>query len=65
MTGALLIAYGVSNIVALFFPLDLSNDAAVPMHIVATNGMLVRCSLPWVSQLRRFMAGSAATRSCL
>ena len=41
MTGALLIAYGVSNIVALFFPLDLSNDAAVPMHIVATNSMLV------------------------
>ncbi|HEX6757944.1 MAG TPA: DUF998 domain-containing protein [Propionibacteriaceae bacterium] len=41
MTGALLTAYGVSNIVALFFPLDLSNDAAVPMHIVATNIMLV------------------------
>jgi hypothetical protein len=40
-TGALLIAYGVSNIVALFFPLDLNNHAAVPMHIVATNSMLV------------------------
>jgi hypothetical protein len=41
VTGAVLIAYGVSNIVALFFPLDLSNNAAVPMHIVATNSMLV------------------------
>jgi hypothetical protein len=40
-TGALLIAYGASNIVALFFPLDLNNHAAVPMHIVATNSMLV------------------------
>jgi ABC-type uncharacterized transport system permease subunit len=40
MTGALLISYGVSNIVALFFPLDLSNDAGVPMHILATNSML-------------------------
>jgi Protein of unknown function (DUF998) len=41
VTGALLIAYGVSNIVALFFPLQLNNQAAVPMHIVATNSELV------------------------
>lgn len=41
VTGALLLAYGISNIVALFFPLNLSSDAAVPMHIVATNSQLV------------------------
>jgi Protein of unknown function (DUF998) len=41
VTGALLIGYGVSNIVALFFPLDLNNQAAVSMHIVATNSQLV------------------------
>jgi hypothetical protein len=41
VTGGLLIGYGVSNIVALFFPLQLNNQAAVPMHIVATNSQLV------------------------
>jgi hypothetical protein len=41
VTGVLLIGYGVSNIVALFFPLQLNNQAAVPMHIVATNSQLV------------------------
>lgn len=42
----LLIAYGVSNIVALFFPLDLSSGAAVPMHIVATIMRLVLMLAP-------------------
>src|SRR5215217_5850619 len=33
VTGALLIGYGVANLVALLFPLDLSSNASVPMHI--------------------------------
>lgn len=41
VTGALLIAYGASNIVASFFPLDLNSDASVPMYIVATNTQLL------------------------
>jgi Protein of unknown function (DUF998) len=41
VTGALMIAYGLFNIVGGFFPLDLNNDAAVPMHIVATSVLLV------------------------
>jgi hypothetical protein len=41
VTGALLIGYGVANLVALLFPLDLSSNASVPMHIVATNMLLV------------------------
>jgi hypothetical protein len=41
VTGALLIGYGVANLVALLFPLDLSSNASVPMHIVATNILLV------------------------
>jgi hypothetical protein len=41
VTGALLMGYGVFNIVALLFPLDLSSNASVPMHIVATNMQLV------------------------
>jgi Protein of unknown function (DUF998) len=40
VTGALLIGYGLSNYVAWLFPLNLHNDASVPMHIVATNGQL-------------------------
>lgn len=35
--GGLLIGYGLSNIVAGFYPLTLNDDASVPMHIVATN----------------------------
>ena len=38
---AVLIGYGVANLVALLFPLDLSSNASVPMHIVATNMLLV------------------------
>jgi Protein of unknown function (DUF998) len=38
---ALLIGYGVANLVALLFPLDLSSNASVPLHIVATNMLLV------------------------
>jgi hypothetical protein len=41
VTGAVLIGYGVANLVALLFPLDLSSNASVPMHIVATNMLLV------------------------
>jgi Protein of unknown function (DUF998) len=41
VTGALLIAYGAANILGTFFPLDLNNDASVPMHIVATSMLLV------------------------
>jgi hypothetical protein len=37
---AVLIGYGVANLVALLFPLDLSSNASVPMHIVATNMLL-------------------------
>jgi hypothetical protein len=40
-TGAALAAYGISNVVAAFFPLTLGDDASVPMHIVATNLNLV------------------------
>ena len=36
-----MIGYGVANLVALLFPLDLSSNASVPMHIVATNMLLV------------------------
>ena len=38
---AVLIGYGVANLVALLIPLDLSSNASVPMHIVATNMLLV------------------------
>jgi hypothetical protein len=41
VTGAVLIGYGVANLVALLFPLDLSSNASVPFHIVATNMLLV------------------------
>jgi hypothetical protein len=41
VTGAILIGYGVSNILALLYPLDLNNDAAVPMHIAATISQMV------------------------
>jgi asparagine N-glycosylation enzyme membrane subunit Stt3 len=41
VTGAVLIGYGVANLVALLFPLDLSSNASVPLHIVATNMLLV------------------------
>jgi hypothetical protein len=41
VTAALLIAYGLWNIMAGFFPLDLNNDASVPGHIVATNVQLL------------------------
>ncbi len=40
-TGAALVAYGISNVIALPFPLTLGSDASVPMHIVATNLQLV------------------------
>jgi hypothetical membrane protein len=40
-SGALLIAYGLSDLVAGLFPLDLDNDASVPRHIVATTMQLV------------------------
>ena len=40
-SGALLIAYGLSNVVAGRFPLDLQNEASVPGHIVATTVQLV------------------------
>lgn len=40
-TGGALVAYGISNVVAAFFPLTLGDDASVPMHIVATNLNLV------------------------
>jgi hypothetical protein len=36
VTAALLIAYGLWNIVAGFFPLDLNNDASLPGHIAVT-----------------------------
>ena len=36
-----MIGYGVANLVALLFPLDLSSSASVPMRIVATNMLLV------------------------
>jgi hypothetical protein len=36
VTAALLIAYGLWNIVAGFFPLDLNDDASLPGHIVVT-----------------------------
>ncbi len=41
LTGGALTAYGLSNVVAGFFPLTLGDDASVPMHIVATNLNLV------------------------
>jgi len=41
VTAALLIAYGLWNIVGVFFPLDLNNDASIPGHIVATNVQLL------------------------
>jgi len=41
VTAALLIAYGLWNIIGGFFPLDLNNDASVPGHIVATNVQLL------------------------
>jgi hypothetical protein len=41
VTAALLIAYGLWNIMGGFFPLDLNNDASVPGHIVATNVQLL------------------------
>jgi hypothetical protein len=41
VTGAIVIGYGVSNIWALLYPLDLNNDAAVPMHIAATMSQIV------------------------
>jgi Protein of unknown function (DUF998) len=41
VTATLLIAYGLWNVMAGFFPLDLNNDASVPAHIVATNVQLL------------------------
>jgi hypothetical protein len=41
VTGAVLIGYGVANLVPLLFPLDLSRNASVPTHIVAMNMLLV------------------------
>jgi hypothetical protein len=41
VTAALLIAYGLWNMMGGFFPLDLNNDASVPGHIVATNAQLL------------------------
>lgn len=35
--GALLVGYGLSNILGSFFPLRLGDSTSVPMHIVATN----------------------------
>jgi hypothetical protein len=63
VTGALLIGYGVANLVALLFPLDLSSNASVPMHIVATNMLLVLMLGAMGSELRRSTDGSACTRS--
>jgi len=40
VSAALLIGYGLWNIVTWFFPLDLNNDASVPGHIVVTNVQL-------------------------
>lgn len=40
-TGVILAAYGISNVVAGFFPLTLGDEASVPMHIVATDLNLV------------------------
>jgi hypothetical protein len=40
-TGALLLGYGLWNIVTWFFPLDLDNDASIPGHIVVTNVQLL------------------------
>ncbi|GEO95649.1 DUF998 domain-containing protein [Kocuria turfanensis] len=41
VSGGMLAGYGVSNIVAGFFPLELDDDASVPMHVVVTNAQLV------------------------
>ena len=41
LTGYTFIAYGLANVVASCFPLTLGVDASVPMHIVATNVLLV------------------------
>ena len=40
-TGALLIGFGLANALGSFFPLNLGSDDAVPMHIVATVGLIV------------------------
>ena len=63
VTGALLISYGVFNIVALFFPLDLNSDASVPMHILATNVQLALMLAAMGSRLGRSTVGSACIRS--
>jgi general stress protein CsbA len=41
LTGGALVAYGLSNVLASFFPLTLGSDASVPMHIVVTNVQLM------------------------
>jgi hypothetical protein len=63
VTGALLIGYGAFNIVALFFPLALSGNASVPMHIVATNSQLVLLLAAIGLGASAFHVGSACTRS--
>lgn len=39
--GALLVGYGLSNILGTFFPLRLGEDESVPLHLVATTAQLV------------------------